>query len=154
MTLSSVSFTSSTLMAFTVDTEAPGKLLVGPKKKQPLINIPQHSVPLDKECPKEKVTNHSLTCWVFTGTYLIQDRKYPRSALHSLPVLPGRGDKETPEEVIVQGHKPPRHRDLFPELESTPSALHLATTVLKADLHSGSFIQVDYACISRKHHKV
>lgn len=58
-------------MAFTVHTEAPRKLLLGPKKK-PLVNIPQHhSVPLDKECPKEKVTNHNLTYWVLTGTYLI-----------------------------------------------------------------------------------
>lgn len=70
MTLSGVSFTSSIIVAFTVGTEAP-KLLLGPKKKKPLVNKPQHSVPLDKECPKEKVTNHGLSCWVVTGTYLI-----------------------------------------------------------------------------------
>lgn len=58
-------------MTFTVDTEAPGKLLLGPKKKKALVNIPQHLVPLDKECPKEKVTNHNLTSWGLTGTYLI-----------------------------------------------------------------------------------
>lgn len=45
MTLSTVSFISRILMSFTADTEAPGKLLVGLKK--PLVNIPQHSVPLD-----------------------------------------------------------------------------------------------------------